>query len=371
MKITMRQIPVRELVECYADKGEDGVFAYGGNLTVRPIYQREFVYKDKQRDAVIDTVNKWFPLNVLYWADNGGGKYEVLDGQQRIISICQYVTGKFSIANLYYHNLKDPDKEKILDYELMVYFCEGDDKEKLDWFRTINIAGEKLTSQELRNAVYAGPWVSDAKRYFSKTGCAAYSLASDYMRGSPIRQEYLETAIKWLNEGDIEGYMAKHQHESSAADLWEHFQDVIKWVESKFTVKRVKEMRGVDWGLLYNIHKNDNLDPVVLEEQISDLMDDEEVIAKSGIYYYVFDGREKHLNLRTFSDSVKRTVYGRQSKKCKMCKQEFAIGQMEADHIKPWSMGGKTDIKNCQMLCAECHQEKTSRQVGSQTKRLS
>ena len=170
MKIDLKKITVRDLVEDYHDDGEGGVRGYGGKLDIRPPFQREFVYKDKQRDAVIETINKGFPLNVMYWAVRQDGTYEVIDGQQRTISAAQYVEGDYSLDGRYFHNLQDDEQELILNYPLQVYVCKGSASEKLDWFRIINIAGEKLTSQELRNAVYAGPWVSDAKRHFISAG---------------------------------------------------------------------------------------------------------------------------------------------------------------------------------------------------------
>ena len=207
MKIQLKEITVREVANKYINNEEEGVVGYNGNLNIRPKYQREFVYKDKQRDAVIETVRKNFPLNVMYWAKNEDGTFEVMDGQQRTISICEYVSGKFSLNFQYFHNLEEVEKEQILDYRLMIYFCEGNDKEKLDWFKTINIAGEKLTDQELRNAIYTGTWLTDAKRHFSKSGGPAYNIGSDYLNGSPIRQDYLETTIDWISKGAIEQYM--------------------------------------------------------------------------------------------------------------------------------------------------------------------
>jgi len=210
MNIDLHEITVRDLVEGYHDDGEGGVRGYGGKLDIRPPFQREFVYKDKQRDAVIETINNGFPLNVMYWAVRQDGTYEVIDGQQRTISAAQYVEGDYTLDGLYFFNLQDDQKERILDYELQVYVCDGTDSEKLAWFRVINIAGEKLTDQELRNAVYAGSWVSDAKRYFSRNGCPAQGKGSPYLNGSSIRQDYLETAIKWINDGKIEDYMGVH-----------------------------------------------------------------------------------------------------------------------------------------------------------------
>ena len=223
MKIQLKEIKVEELVDDYSDDGEGGVTGYSGKLDIRPPFQREFVYKDKQRDAVIDTIMKNFPLNVMYWAVRDDGTYEIIDGQQRTISVAQYVKGIFSFKDLYFHNLPDDKQRQILDYKLMVYFCSGTDSEKLEWFKTINIAGEKLTNQELRNAVYAGSWVSDAKRYFSRSGCVAYKIGNPYLIGSSIRQDYLETAIRWINEDKIEAYMGKHQHDPTAEALWAYF----------------------------------------------------------------------------------------------------------------------------------------------------
>ena len=262
MKIKLQEITVADLVDGFSDKGDSGVVGYGGRLDIRPPYQREFIYKDEQRDAVIDTLRKDFPLNVMYWAVRDDGKFEVIDGQQRTISICQYVTKKFSFQRLYFQNLQDDQQRQVLDYKLSVYLCTGSDSEKLEWFRTINIAGAELTDQELRNAVYSGKWVTDAKRYFSKRGCAAYEIAAGYLSGSAIRQEYLETAIKWLAGGkaNIETYMGKHQHDKDAEDLWAHFRAVIAWVKKIFPKHR-KEMKSVDWGAFYAAHKNAKLNP--------------------------------------------------------------------------------------------------------------
>ncbi len=360
MKIELHRIPVREVVKDYQDNGVEGVVAYAGRLDVRPKYQREFVYKDKQRNAVIETIMKGFPLNVMYWMVRDDGGYELLDGQQRTISICQYVNGDFSIDNRFFHNLTKVEQEQILSYELMIYFCQGTDKERLDWFRTINIAGEKLTEQELRNAVYTGPWLSDAKFKFSKPNCAAYLLANEsgaLLSGSPIRQEYLETALSWISHDQIEDYMARHQHDPNADELWEYFQQVIAWVRRTFICYR-KEMATVNWGELYNQFDDQQLDPEALEREIQQLMQDEDVTKKSGIYPYVLTRQEKYLSIRAFSDKMKREAYERQKGICPRCGNWFALEDMEADHITPWHLGGRTVAENCQMLCKECNRRK-------------
>jgi hypothetical protein len=371
MKIDLKEITIKKLTDGFADNAEQGVVAYGGKLDIRPPYQREFIYKDKQRNAVIDSVRKNFPLNVMYWAvrDDGSGGYEVIDGQQRTLSICQFVNDEFSMDwgghQLSFNNLQDDQQQKILDYKVMVYFCTGTDSEKLDWFRTINIAGEQHTEQELRNAVYAGPWTADAKRYFSKTGCAAYGLASDFLKGSPIRQDYLETAIDWRSDGKIEKFMSKHQPDRNATPLWQYFQRVIGWVKATFPEYR-REMKGVAWGWLYNKYKDETHDTEELEEQVAKLMEDEDVERKAGIYPYVLGEDERHLNIRAFSPNMKREAYERQKGSCPKCtgenkKKKWELGEMEADHIKPWREGGKTNAANCQMFCKDDNRRKAGR----------
>lgn len=363
MKIELHKITVREVISGYIDSAEEGVVAYGGNLDIRPKYQREFVYSGKQRDAVIETIKNGFPLNVMYWVKTDIGNFEVLDGQQRTISIGQYVSGDFSLNNRFFHNLTNEEQNQILDYELMIYFCEGTDKERLDWFRIINIAGEKLYDQELRNAVYTGSWLSDAKVKFSKSNCAAYLLADDggqLINGSPLRQEYLEITLSWINDGKIEDYMAKHQHDMNAEELWIYFQKVVAWVRKTFTKYR-REMKGVEWGRLYNKCIDITYNAQEIEKKILKLIDDDEVQSLKGIYEYILTGEEKHLNLREFDDKTKRKSFEKQKGKCIWCKKTFKFEEMEADHIKPWHEGGKTISENCQMLCKQDNRTKSGK----------
>lgn len=365
MKIELHEISIRDITNAYSDKGIDGVSGYDGKLNIRPAYQREFIYDEKKRNAVLDTIKKRFPLNVMYWVKNDDDTYEVMDGQQRTISFCQYVNSDFSLNSKFFHNLTQVEKDQILNYKCMVYLCEGTDLEKLDWFKTINIAGEQLTAQELRNAVYTGPWLSDAKIKFSKPNCAAYLLAKDYVNGSPIRQELLETAISWINGGSIEQYMAIHQHDPNANGLWTYFKNVIDWVQLTFTKYR-KEMRGINWAELFNTYHSNTYNTIDFENKIAELYLDDEVTNKKGIYLYMLDGLEKHLSLRAFSDLQKLHVYNAQGGKCPRCSsmnkptkdKVWKIEEMEGDHITPWHEGGKTEESNCQMLCRTCNREK-------------
>lgn len=358
MKIELHEIPIRDVVKNYVDNAEEGVFGYDGRLNIRPPYQREFVYGEAQRNAVIDTIMKGFPLNVMYWVKNEDGTFEVLDGQQRTISFCQYVNGDFSVDYRYFHNLTETEQNKILDYKLMIYICEGTDKEKLDWFKVVNIAGEKLTDQELRNVVYTGPWLADAKLKFSKPNCPAYALGKDLVKGTPIRQEFLETALKWISKGNIEDYMSRHQHSPNANELWMYFRNVIEWANLTFPDQR-REKKGVDWGPLYDEFGDKMLDVAKLSEEVDALMLDDEVTNKRGIYSYVLTRDERHLNLRKFTEAQRRIAYERQRGVCAMCEDNFPIEQMEADHITPWSQGGKTSEENCQMLCRDCNRRKS------------
>ncbi len=360
MEIKLHEITIRDVVNGYVDNQENGVLGYGKKLDIRPPFQREFIYNEKERNAVIETINKGFPLNVMYWSKNGD-KYELLDGQQRTLSFCQYVNGDFSVNYQYFHGLPKDLQEKILDYKLMIYICEGTPSEKLDWFKIINIAGEKLTDQELRNSQYTGTWLHDAKRHFSKTGCPAYQIGEKYLNGSTIRQDYLETALKWISNRDgieIEDYMGIHQQDSDANELWVYYQAVLDWVKRLFPNYR-REMKGIDWGLLYNEYKDQSYNSDKLEEKIKELMMDDDVTKKSGIYSYLITSKEKYLSIRAFTYNQKREAYEKQKGICPNCKNHFEIEEMEADHITPWHDGGKTTADNCQMLCRECNRRKS------------
>ena len=363
MKIELKPITIRELAKDYIDNSQAGVSAFGGKLDVRPAYQREFVYKDKQREAVIASVRKGFPLNVMYWVDNGDDNYEVLDGQQRTISICQFVTNYFSIDDTNFYNLEKDQQEQILNYEVQVYVCkDGTDSEKLEWFRIINIAGEKLSEQELRNATYRGTWLTEAKKHFSKNDSAAKHLGDKYINAKWGRQEGLETALDWISDGKIESYMSKHQHDPNDNELWLYYQAVISWVNTLFSNYR-KEMKSVNWGMLYNTYHKNAYDAVTLEKEIAVLMADSEVGNKKGIYEYVFDRTEKHLSLRQFDDNIKRSVYEKQGGICPLCKdksKKWNYEEMEGDHDTPWSKGGKTTEENCVMLCRKHNREKSA-----------
>lgn len=370
MKIDRIQISIKELCEGYEEKGLDGIagiVAYGGKLDVRPPYQREYVYAPKERDEVIRTVKKNFPLNIMYWAKCEDGHYELMDGQQRTISICRYAAESertFAVDEKYYFNLEKDIQKQIDDYKLDIYICVGTPSEVHEWFKVINIAGKPLTAQELRNTAYTGTWLSDAKLHFSKPTCAAYNMAKDYVSGSPIRQEILETAIEWISNRDglntIEEYMALHQHDENANQMWIYFKRVMEWVETIFPYKR-KEMKGIEWGNLYNRYKDVELDPAKLEKQIKVLMMDDDVTNKKGIYTYVLSGEERFLNIRAFSDNQKREAYERQNGICAVCKKNFLLEEMEGDHILPWHLGGKTNSDNCQMLCKECNRRKSGK----------
>lgn len=369
MNIELKSIPIRDLISGYTNDPDSGVRAYGGKLDVRPPYQREFRYDEQQKRAVIETIMKGFPLNIMYWSEDADGTFEMIDGQQRTLSVCEFYTHDFNIVDkdrgvLFFNTLTEEEKKAFLDYELTVYFCSGTDKEKLDWFRVINIAGEKLMDQELRNAVYVGPFVTDARRHFSKNGCPAYKIGSDYMSGNTVEQAYLETVLKWAarhdgihEEKSIDKYMAIHQFEPNANKLWAYYMQIITWVRSTFPHYR-KEMKGLDWGAMFDEFSENIYDVNALEKQIHDLMEDDEIMKKSGIYRYVLSGDLRDLSFRAFDKKQKREAYERQEGICAHCGKHFELEEMEADHITPWKEGGTTIADNCQMLCRNCNRVK-------------
>ncbi len=323
----------------------------------------------------------------MYWVRNADDTYELLDGQQRTLSICKFIAGEYMMnfdGNLRgWCNMNADQQRRILDYRLQIYICEGTPTEQLDWFRIINIAGERLTNQELLNAIYSGAWVTHAKRRFSKTGCVTYKLAEKYMTGSTIRQAYLETALKWISDNrygkpDIEKYMAEHQHDTDSDELWQYFQEVISWIQRLF-VDYYKEMKGLDWGIFYNRLKGNTYKSSYLHQRVRELIEDENVTDKSGIFEYLLDGEQSPqlLSVRVFDDITKRKVYNRQTAEarekgisnCPLCAvghdanrtKLWTLKEMDADHVTAWSKGGATDIANCQMLCRTHNRAKGNR----------
>lgn len=371
MEIKLHEISVRDVFDGYENNEETGqVVAYGGRLNVRPAYQREFVYDEKKKVAVMHSILHQFPLNVMYWSENEDGTYEMLDGQQRTISICDWLDSGYHVfanpaspTTPYYSHTSPEITQRVLDYKLMVYICKGTDTEKLDWFKIINIAGEKLTEQELRNAIYTGPWLSDAKAYFSKNQCIAYRIGERYMSGTPIRQDYLERVLSWVAAAEgktIEQYMAQHQHDTHATPLKQYFKAVMDWVELTFPTYRGKLMKGLEWGLLYNEYGQKVYDPSELETEIKRLLQDDDVTRQKGAYEYLLSGKtkEKALSIRQFTENERRIMYERQNGVCPMCAAEgktehWDIEEMHADHKIPWSRGGHTTLDNGQMLCRE------------------
>ena len=370
MTIKQISVTVREITQGYVNNEEKGVRGYNGLLDIRPPYQREFIYNDKEQQAVINTVLHGYPLNVMYWvkrSDDADCPYEVMDGQQRTLSLCEYVAGKFSFEFKNFFNQTGDIQKRILDYPLTVYVCEGAASEKLEWFKTINIAGKALNEQEIRNAIYAGPFVSDAKRHFSKSNCGAYKLGKDLVNGTPIRQDFLKKALEWMaehenREGKAQNpvsYMAQHQHDPNANNLWTYFQNVLNWAITNFEMKKFKKiMKGLDWALYYDNYHDETLDTVEMAKQISALMRDGEIQRQSGIIPYVLTGDERHLDLRAFPEDIKLAVWEQQGHICPLCGKEFDLEFMEGDHIKPWREGGRTVIENCQMLCRDCNRHK-------------
>ena len=370
MTIEKKEITVGKIVEGYVNNDEQGVRGFGGLLDIRPPYQREFIYNEKEQKAVINTVLNGYPLNVMYWvkrSDDAECPYEVMDGQQRTLSLCEYVAGKFSFDFKFFANQPKDVQQKILDYPLDIYICEGTASEKLDWFQTINIAGKVLNDQEINNAIFAGPFVSDAKRHFSKKNCGAERLGKDLVNGTVNRQDFLKKALEWMAEHEtrekrpqtLKGYMADHQHDPNANNLWTYFQNVLNWAMTNFDMRKFKKiMKGLDWAWLYDTYGSETLDTVELAKRISILVRDGDIQRQTGIIPYVLTGDERHLDLRAFPEDIKLAAWERQKHICPLCGREFDYELMEGDHITPWREGGRTVVENCQMLCRECNRRK-------------
>lgn len=373
MKITPIEVTVREITEGYVNNDEQGVRGYGGLLDIRPPYQREFIYNEKEQQAVIQTVLNGYPLNVMYWvkrSEDADCPYEVMDGQQRTLSLCEYVAGKFSYEFKNFFNQPEDIQQRIYDYKLTVYVCEGPASEKLEWFKIINIAGKQLNEQEINNAIYAGPFVSDAKRHFSKKNCGAERLGKDLVNGAVNRQDFLKKALEWMAEHEtrqghrqsVVGYMGAHQHDPNANNLWAYYQSVLNWAITNFDMKKFKRiMKGLDWAWLYDTYGPPRtLDTVAIAKRISELMPQagNEIQRATGIIPYVLTGDERYLDLRTFPEDIKLAVWQQQGGRCNHCGKEFDIEFMEGDHITPWRDGGRTVMDNCQMLCRDCNRRK-------------
>lgn len=389
MKIKLKPVTVREIIKNYKDSAEEGVVGYSYKLNIRPAYQREFVYDVEQRNEVIRTIMRGFPstefpLNVMYWAKTDEDQYELIDGQQRTISFCQYANMEFSIIiddmPKNFDNLSPEKKDYFLNYKLQVYVCEGTPEERLEWFSIINIAGEPLKPQELLNANYTGPWLSSAKRYFMKSNSAAYGLANKYIdiEANQSRGKGLETAIKWISKDNVKQYMADHQNDENADALWLHFKKVIEWVQSTFK-EYYRDMKGLNWGQLYDKYNKQTYESKKVSEQVQKLYADPYVTDEKGIFEYILGDstQPKLLNIRVFDEVTKKKVYKSQTdfaknkgvSNCPHCAigldanntKIWNLKEMDADHVTAWSKGGKTDVKNCQMLCKTHNRAKGNR----------
>ena len=387
MEIKRIAVTINDLCAGYVNDSEtdieQGVYAYGGKLCVRPAFQRAFVYDRKQENAVIDTALKGFPLNVMYWVDNGDGTYDCLDGQQRTISLCNFVDGithfKGSWLNggkeTYLHTIEriDPERTKaFLNYELEVYVCKGTKAERMEWFRTINIAGEELYEQELRNANYVGKWLTDAKRHFSKASpastvkCPAERVGGQYTNKNANRQEILAQVISWIvdsdKDEDICQYMEDHVNDNDASELWTYFNNVIDWVKEIFPGVYDKGMASVNWGKLYNHYGDEDLDPDEISAKFDELIEfkatKELDVSVAKICEYCITRDDKLLKHRQFSEPQRSTLYKRQNGICPDCGEHFIKAEMQAHHIVPWYNGGLTDLSNGVMLCKECHAQR-------------
>lgn len=361
-----------------------GLFGWGGRLVIQPEYQRNYIYADGRRDvAVVDSLLKGYPIGLIYFVKTADGKYEVLDGQQRITSFGRFVTDKFSYLDANglernFSSLPTDQKDLLLKTTLTIYICEGKESEIKEWFKTINIAGVPLNEQELLNAIYSGPFVTKAKEEFSNSMKPTLQKWKAYVRGNEKRQEILREALSWVSKGDIDGYMANHRFDTDIRELKNYFSTVIDWAGTVF--KGVKdEMCGLDWGRLYETYHANAYDPEAVWPRVEELYADECVRNRKGIFEFVLGGEKdsRLLDVRVFEPKETKAVYAKQTAEaekkrisnCPLCaighdanaKRIWKFSEMDADHVTPWSKGGATDIKNCQMLCRTHNRAKGNR----------
>jgi hypothetical protein len=352
-----------------------GLFGLRGNLTIQPEYQRNYIYADgggAREEAVIHSLLKGYPLGLLYFNKVAEGKFEVLDGQQRITSIGRFVTNKFAIMEngnpKNFGSLPVDQQDKILGSKFLIYECEGTETEIKKWFQTINIAGVPLKPQELLNAIYSGPFVTLAKVEFSNSQNANIQKWNSYIKGSPNRQDILERALEWVSGGDVGSYMSNHRNKENINELKAHFTSVIDWVSNVFNDVE-KEMQGLEWGRLYEQYHSTSYDPSKISENVQLLYADPYVKNRRGVFEYILGGNTNPnlLDVRVFDEATKKSIYAMQTSSaqaknesnCPLCvhghdanaSKIWRIGEMDADHVSAWSKGGATSNKNCQMLC--------------------
>ncbi len=390
MKTTLwvneKQKTVRDVIEGfeYNEFEGKGLYGLGGKLTIQPEYQRNYIYNDGVKDvAVINSILKGYPIGLFYFNQTGNDVYEVLDGQQRITSVGRFIAGKFAVRDSngheqYFSGMAESQREKILNTTLLIYVCEGDEPEIKDWFKTINIAGVPLVPQEILNAVYSGPFVTRAREEFSNSGNSNVQKWSAYVAGEVKRQAYLERALDWVSRGEIDNYMSKHRFDSDIDELKNYFNTVINWVDSVFTDVK-PEMRGLEWGRLYETYKDTAYKPDEVSAKVFKLYGDPCVENRKGIFEYILGGESdtKLLNVRVFDDKIKKSVYATQTaaaeakgvSNCSYCaighetnsSKIWGYGDMDADHVSAWSKGGATSIENCEMLCKTHNRAKGNR----------
>lgn len=378
-------LTIRDIVEGfeYNELDEKGLYGLNGKLIIQPEYQRRYVYGDGRRDvAVIDSLLKGYPIGLIYFNHAGEGTYEVLDGQQRITSIGRFVRGLFAATHngnqQYFSGLSGEMQRKILDTPLLVYICQGEEQEIKDWFRTINIAGVPLNNQEILNAVYSGPFVTRAREIFSNPNSSNVHKWGAYVAGDIRRQEYLERALQWVSDGQVDAYMSKHRYDESVDELVNHFEAVIEWINSVFPTVET-EMKGLEWDRLYKTYHEREYDSAKVQAQVNELYADAAVKNRRGIFEYIL-GECEHpelLDIRMFDDATKKAVYTQQTatarekgiSNCSYCaighdankSKIWDIKDMDADHVSAWSKGGATDIANCEMLCKPHNRAKGNR----------
>mgnify|MGYP001209411017 CR=1 FL=1 len=389
METTLQtNITVKDICEgfVYNELEGKGLFGLSGKLTIQPEYQRNYIYASdggKKEMAVVESVLKGYPIGLIYFNKVSDTNLEVLDGQQRITSLGRFITGKFAIKDddgneQYFSGMAKDKKIRILETKLTIYECNGTESEIKEWFKTINIAGVPLNDQEFLNAIYSGPFVTLGKAEFSNSQNANIQKWSAYIKGSANRQDFFEQALDWVSKGNISDYMSRHRKDKNIKELKTYFNSVIDWVSTVFTDVE-NEMRGIEWGRLYEEYHKKAYNPTKVSAEVKKLYADPYVKSKKGIFEYILGGSTdtKLLDVRIFDDATKNSVYASQTKKaeaknesnCPLCSighdanknKIWKLNEMDADHVTAWIKGGATSEKNCQMLCKTHNRAKGNR----------
>ncbi len=381
------KIKVRDIFNGYENK-EGKTIGYNGKLNIRPEFQREFIYNPEQEEAVIHSVLDGFPLSLIYWGETENG-YDLIDGQQRTLSIMRFISNKYAIRINYighkkisrtFEELSEEERNSILNYELDIALLKGTPDSKLKYFEIINTAGEKLNNQEMINAAYHGLFINQSRNLFSNKKSEFFTEAGAdgnwinfiVEKDSDIkRQLILEKMLKWVSLGKgktIEEYVSQNR-ENNSEEFKAEILKILKWSKETFAPESKDYydwMKKVKWAeVFYENEKKKAEDKVAVKyedipKRIKELSAMPGIDKNEGIPMFLVTGEEKYLNSRSFNKKDIINKWKEQDKKCASCGEAKDEDQIAGDHIVSWSKGGRTEYENLQVLCKRCNSSKSN-----------